>query len=227
MATELAGVRRAIGDPHGRSATLHIIGVGRRRAEAGIAAVAAESPAGILAIGFCGGADPGLRTGDLHVADEFHSTDCPQPVPADPGLTARVRAWAARSQTRLAGGASVTVGSVAGADVKSALHTTAGALSVNMEDYWAARAAAGYGIPFASVRAVLDAAGDEIPAYLGASGDGIIDVLRGLAAHPGSIPSLVRLSRKAQIARNRLAHCVSGLLEVTPAPSARAAPSAP
>lgn len=226
MATELSGVRRAIGDSHGKRVTLRVIGVGRRRAEAGIAAVAAEAPAGILAIGFCGGADPRLLTGDLHVADEFHSADCPQPIPADRALTSKARCWADRNETRLAGGASVTIGAVAGAEVKSALHATAGAVSVNMEDYWAARAAADYGIPFASVRAVLDAAGDEIPSYLGVSGDRIIDVLRGLATHPGSIPSLVRLSRKAQIARSRLADCASGLLEATLAPSARAAPSA-
>ena len=227
MATEIAGVRRAIGEPHKTGVTLHVIGVGKRRAEAGIAAVAATSPEAIVAIGFCGGADLALRTGDLHVADVFHSVDRSEPIAADPSLTGRAKAWADRSANRLVCGPSVTVDAVAGAQSKRAVRAESGAVSINMEDYWAASAAAGYGIPFASVRAVLDAAGDEIPAYLGDSGDAIIGVLRGLATHPGSLPGLVRLSRKAQIARSRLADCVAGLLEAGLAPSATAARLSP
>lgn len=228
MATEIAGVRRAISEPHKTGVTLHVIGVGKRRAEAGIAAVvAAESPDAILAIGFCGGADSALRTGDLHVADVFHSVDRSEPIVADPSLTGRAKAWADRSTNRLVWGPSVTVDAVAGARSKRAVHAATGAVSINMEDYWAANAAAGCGIPFASVRAVLDDAEDEIPGCLAFSGDGIMAVLRGLALHPGSFPDLIRLSRKAVIARNRLSDCVAGLLEATPAPSAAAAPSAP
>ena len=227
MATELAGVRRAIGDPHGSGVLLRVIGVGRRRAEAGIAAVAAESPTAITMIGFCGGADPSLRTGDLHVAEVFHSTDRSEPITANPMLAARIWSWADRSATRLVSGPSATIAAIADANAKSGLHAETGAVSVNMEDYWAASAAAAHGIPFASVRAVLDAAEDELPAYLGETGDGIIDVLRGLAAHPGSLASVVRLARKAQVARARLADCVSGALDGLPAQSPGAARLAP
>ena len=227
MATELAGARRAIGDPHGSGVLLRVIGMGRHRAEAGIAAVAAESPTAIVMIGFCGGADPSLRTGDLHVAEVFHSTDRSGPITADPILAARMRSWADRSATRLVGGPSATIGAIADTNAKSVLHAETGAMSVNMEDYWAASAAAAHGIPFASVRAVLDTAEDELPAYLGETGDGIIDVLRGLATHPGSLPGLVRLARKAQVARARLADCVSGALDGLPAQSPGAARLAP
>ncbi len=227
MATELAGVRRAIGHPHGSGVMLRVIGVGRRRAAAGIAAVAAESPAAILAVGFCGAADPRLRTGDLHVAEAFHSMDRSEPIAADPMLAGRMRSWADRSATRLVGGPSASIAAIADTNAKAVLHAETGAVSVNMEDYWAASAAAAHGIPFASVRAVLDTAEDELPAYLGEMSDGIINVLRGFARHPGSFPSLVRLARKAQVARARLADCVSGALNGLTVPSTGAAGLAP
>ena len=227
MATELAGVRRAIGDPHGSGMMLRVVGVGRQRTEAGIEAVAAESPTAIVAIGFCGAVDPCLRTGDLHVAEVFRSADRPEPISADPTLAGWLRSWADRSATRLVGGPSATVAAIADTNAKSVLHAETGAVSVNMEDYWAASAAAAHGIPFASVRAVLDTAEDELPAYLGEMGDGIINVLRGFARHPGSFPSLVRLARKAQVARARLADCVSGALNGLTVPSTGAAGLAP
>ena len=227
MATELAGLRRAIGDPSGAGVTLRVIGVGKRRAEAGIAAVMSESPDAIIAIGFCGGADATLRTGDLHVADVFHSVDHSKPIAADPGLVGRAQAWACRSDSRLVCGPSVTVDALAGVQAKRALHSETGASSVNMEDFWAASAAAAHGIPFVSIRAVLDTAEDELPAYLGNAGEGLIDVLRGVAAHPRTVPLLIRLSRKAQVARANLADCVSGLLEGLPAASSSVAGFAP
>ena len=223
MATELAGVRRAIGDPHGSGMMLRVVGVGRQHTEAGIAAVAAESPTAIALIGFCGATDPDLLTGDLHVAEVFHSIDRPGPIPADPTLAGRIRSWADRSATRFVGGPSATVTAIAGVKTKSILRAETGSLSVNMEDYWAARVAAAHGIPFASVRAVLDTAGDELPGYLSEMGNGIINVLRGMATHPGSVPGLIRLAHKAQIARARLADCVSGALDGLPTPSAGAA----
>ncbi len=216
MATELAGLRRAIGDPQGSGVTLRVIGVGRQRAEAGIAAVAAESPAAILAVGFCGAADPGLLTGDLHVAEEFHSADCSEPIAADPTLAGRMWSWADRSATRLVGGPSITIAAIADANAKSALHAATGAMSVNMEDYWAASTASAYGIPFASVRAVLDTAQDDLPEYLINAGYGIFGVLRGLVTHPGSVPDLIRLARKARVARANLTDCVSGWLDSLP-----------
>ena len=226
MATELAGVRRAIGDAHGKGLVLRVIGVGRQRTEAGIAAVAADSPTAIVAVGFCGAADPSLRTGDLHVAEVFYSADRTGSIASHPELTAWAKTWGERSETGVVGGPSVTVAAAADPQRKSDLHAATGAVSVNMEDYWAAIAAAAHGIPFASIRAVLDTADDEIPAYLDNVGDGIIDVLRGVAGHPGSIPSLIKLAGKARVARASLAHCVSGLLDSMPSPLTGVARSA-
>ena len=220
MATEMAGVRRAVSHLSGANVMTQVIGVGRERAESGLTAVAAKSPSAIIMIGFCGGAAPHLRTGDLHVAEVFHAVARPEPIASDPGLTGSIRAWADANGTRWVGGSSVTVSNVANRGAKSALHTANGTMSVNMEDYWAAKTAAVHGIPFASVRAVLDTADDELPDYLGSSGDGIRNVLRGAATHPGSLPNLVQLALGARVARRSLAECVSRLLDGLSATSA-------
>ena len=227
MATELAGLRRVIGDPRDAGVTLRVIGVGKERAESGIAAVAAELPDAIMAIGFCGGAGPTLRTGDLHVADVFHSAGRSEPIAADPVMIGRARAWAERGHNHLVCGPSVTVDALAGPQEKRTLYAESGAASVNMEDYWAASIAADYDIPFGSVRAVLDTADDELPDYLGDVGDGMFDALRGLATHPGSLISLIRLARQATVARGRLADCVSGMLVSPSVPSVSIDPSRP
>ena len=224
MATEIAGVRRAIRDPQRKGVKLRVTGIGRKRTEAGVSAAVANSPVALIMIGFCGGADTKLRTGDLHVAEVFHSSESMEPIAADPGLTNRMKAWADWNGTRLVGGPSVTVRTVASSKAKSALHSATGAISVNMEDYWAASTAAAYGIPFASVRVVLDIAEDELPGYLDDIADGIIHVLRGAATHPGSVPGLVRLVVKTRIARRRLTDCVAGFLEGPPALRAGTAP---
>ena len=227
LATEIAGARRAIGGARASAVTSRVTGVGRQSAEDGVAAVAELSPDAIVMIGFSGGADPDLRTGDLHVAEVFHSADGMEPITAAPGLTNSVKAWARGKQTRLVCGPSVTVKTIADSKSKSTLHAATGAMSVNMEDYWAASAASTYGIPFASVRAVLDTAQDELPEYLIDAGDGIFGVLRGLAIHPGSAPDLIRLAWKARVARRRLADCVSGLLEAPPVLTAGTVPLIP
>ena len=216
MATEIAGVRRAILDPQGKGVMTRVTGVGRQSTEASVTALAARSPEAILMIGFCGGADPELLTGDLHLADVFLSAERMEPIAADPGIANRLEAWADGHETRVVHGPSVTVGAVANSKVKSALHAATGAMTVNMEDYWAATTAAAYGIPFASLRAVLDTAGDELPDYLGDVGDGLVNVLGGVARHPGRVASLLRMARMARVAQNRLAHCVPGLLEAPP-----------
>ena len=213
LATEIAGVRRAIGASHGNAVTSRVTGVGRQRTEDGVAAVAELSPTAIVMIGFSGGVDPNLLTGDLHVTEVFHSLEEMEPITAAPELTNSVKAWACGKRPRLVYGPSVTVNAIADSKSKSALHAATGAMSVNMEDYWAASTASAYGIPFASVRVVLDTAQDELPEYLANAGDGTFGVLRGLVTYPGSVPDLIRLARKARVARANLTDCVSGWLD--------------
>ena len=208
MATELAGIRRAVRDPHGRGVTLDVIGIGRSPATANVARIAERKPDAIVLVGFCGGADPDLVPGDLHIADSFLGPGRSDSIAADAGLTAGLSSAAKPTGGRVVTGPSATVAAVAGAGLKSELYESAGARSVNMEDYWVAHTARAAGVPFASVRAVLDQARVELPGYVADSGGKSVPVALGVAAHPGRALGLWRLARLAHTARNSLTRAV-------------------
>lgn len=228
MATEIADIRRVLGGPYGDDVTLRVTGVGRQSTESGITDVVTSGPpAAIVMVGFCGAVTPQLRTGDLHVARTFCASGSHSPIEADPGLVGRLTFWANAANCRPVGGPSATVDRIAGRHEKSAIHAASGALSVNMEDYWAATSAASHGISFASIRAVLDTADDELPSYLNDIGEGVWQALRGAAPHPESVPTLIRLASKSRIARRSLTACVSGLLAAPWSAHADTAPLPP
>ena len=220
MAVEAAGIQRALRRLPDARAGVRVTGIGRERVAAGVAQAAAEGATAILAAGFCGALDPALRAGDLHIAGEFHANGHSgdyggvpvDAIPADARLTARLRAAAPDA----AAGPSVTVAGIAQPDAKATLWQTGAGRSVNMEDYWAAQAAAGAGLPFASVRAVLDTAGQSLPDCLTADGitggAGTLRLALGVAGHPGRAPALVRLARQSQQAQQRLTRCVMAAL---------------
>ena len=72
---------------------------------------------------------------------------------------------------------------------------------VNMEDYWAAAAALEAGVPFISVRAVLDPARQSLPAYLPGMSGSPGKALSALAAAPWRAPALAGLWRQLGIAQ--------------------------
>ena len=220
MAVEAAGIQRALRRLPDARAGVRVTGIGRERIAAGVAQAAAEGATAILAAGFCGALDPALRAGDLHIAGEFHANghNCDyggvpvDAIPADARLTARLRAAAPDA----AAGPSVTVAGIAQPDAKATLWQTGAGRTVNMEDYWAAQAAAGAGLPFASVRAVLDTAGQSLPDCLTADGitggAGTLRLALGVAGHPGRAPALARLARQSRQAQQRLTRCVMAAL---------------
>ena len=212
MATELAGIRRAVRDPQGRGMTLDVIGIGKCPAAANVARIAQRKPDAIVLVGFCGGADPDLVPGDLHIADSFLGPERSDAIAADAGLAASLSSSAKAVSGRVVAGPSATVAEVAGTGLKSELYESARARTVNMEDYWAAHTARAAGVPFASVRAVLDPARVELPGYVADSGGNAIPVALGLAGHPGRALSLWRLAREARAARNSLTAAVLAAL---------------
>ena len=112
------------------------------------------------------------------------------------------------------GAPSTTVSSVAGIVIKSAVYSALGAVSVNMEDYWAARAARSAGVPFASVRAVLDTADQELPPWVSLYARNPRRAAWGLATHPGRLPTLLHLWRQAELARRQLTRCLLTAVEI-------------
>ena len=221
MATELSGIRRAIRDPEGHGIAFGLTGVGAARARASIRRIAESEPEAIIMVGFCGGADPGLRVGDLHVASAYHSAGAAPSdvISADPDLSASIIGAARRSCNRaVCLETSATVDSVAGPVTKLAVREATGASSVNMEDYWAADVARAAGVPFASIRAVLDTAGEDLPNWVSENGESTARTIGILVSHPQRVPGLIRIARQAMIARRNLTCCVVGLVDALASP---------
>src|SRR3989442_12785413 len=138
-------------------------GVGPARAAA--AAAAAPSAGTFLACGCAGALVDWLVAGDLVAAESVVALGADgRPDERLPGVGAGLAAWAAGRGFRVHAGALVASPVVLGtAAAKAALGAT-GALAVEMESGALAAAARVRGVPFAALRAVLDAAGEALPA---------------------------------------------------------------
>jgi hypothetical protein len=93
---------------------------------------------------------------------------------------------------------------------KASLHKRWQALAVDLESGAVARACAEAGKPFAVLRAIADPASRSIPptALLGITASGRMNpfaVARGVLAHPGDLPKLVKLGGEARAALAALA----------------------
>lgn len=213
MAIELAAIRRSVPDDAARYVFFSVLGIGKKPAQSSIRGVLERRPHAIVLAGFCGGAGPNLKPGDLHVAQSFLCPDLTDAVEADAELNAHLSRAGENVGARVITGPSATVDAIASPGVKSRLYRNSGAASVNMEDYWIARAARSAGVPFASVRAVLDTAGVELPDYLSEQPVRPGRMLGNLIVHPGRIPMMVRFAHLARIARNSLTRCVLAAIE--------------
>jgi adenosylhomocysteine nucleosidase len=206
------------------------IGVGLDRAER---AAAAAAGAGLyLSCGCAGGLLPGLRAGDVVVADRILALDrgggALHELPTDAGALAD---WSA------ARGFDVRVGAVASSPIVLAtadgkrVAAGHGALAVDMESAAVASVARERGVRCTAVKVVLDEAGDAVGFPGGELVDpetGEIDVRRGvtaLALRPHWWPRTMRLARQHRVAERRLraylaALCSAGLDAFGLAPNA-------
>lgn len=217
MTTELSGIRREARDAEVRGVSLHVSGVGKDRVTASLNRIMAKAPDGVIMVGFCGASDPALKTGDIHVANLFHAADggsipsCA--IAANESLTSTLTDAAHASGCRVVTAPSATVRAVAGIVAKSAVYASLDVASVNMEDYWAACAARSVGVPFASVRAVLDTADQEIPPWVSLYVRNARRAAWSLVTHPGRVPTLLQLRRQAELARRQLTRCLLTAVE--------------
>jgi len=114
----------------------------------------------LVATGFCGGIDPRIRRGDLFLARTVrHRGD---EIQIDPELLARARSALNGGSGGLHVGPGESVGHVLRPDEKRAL-AAEGVGVVDMESGPLARWAADRGIPFLSLRVVLDPAETDLP----------------------------------------------------------------
>ena len=154
--------------------------------------------AGVISFGLCGALDPAMKLGDILVGSAVIGPE---------GVFETHEVWrrslqGAIPEARLAAFAHAER-PVADAAEKARLRSAAGAGAVDLESYVVGRLARWFGVPFAVLRAVSDAAHRSLPhaAQVGLGPDGrpaIGKVLSSLGANPWQAPALIRTALEAE-----------------------------
>jgi adenosylhomocysteine nucleosidase len=188
-------------------------GIGRENAQSSVESIAAKhSPAALLFFGYCGALEASLKVGDLVICQQLRSENAPgEKLACDPGLIALAEQAAQKAIVRQASmfkiqsGTSLTATRLINRpQERRSLAQLHAAQVVEMENSWAAQAAAQRGIPFLAVRSVSDGVGEALPPL-----DQFLDsggavkwkrAAQYFLAHPGELAAFPRLwlhSRKA------------------------------
>ena len=232
MEQELTGLRRElreIEDATGISSQVEfqVLGVGPERAGAAMAALLEYRPSrrskvdGVLLVGVAGGVDPKLETGDLLLADRHAlqngaSQGAGQAIKPDADMLQSAQKAALELSVPIFNGGSLTVDHlVAEPHEREFLRTEYQVYSVNMEDYRAAEAAQNAGVPFLSVRVVLDTASQRLPGYLPGLARSRYKVVTKILLMPWRIPTMLRLKRQLQLCQAVLTNFGVSYLKVT------------
>lgn len=229
MEQELTGLRRElreIEDATGISSQVEfqVLGVGPERAGAAMAALLENRRSkidGVLLVGVAGGVDPELETGDLLLADRHAlqngaSQGAGQAIKPDAEMLQSAQKAALELSVPIFNGGSLTVDHlVAEPHERESLRTEYQVYSVNMEDYRAAEAAQNAGVPFLSVRVVLDTASQRLPGYLPGLARSRYKVVTKILLMPWRIPAMLRLKRQLQLCQAVLTNFGVSYLKVT------------
>lgn len=191
---------------------VRVAGASAERAAAAARELVRAGAQGLISFGLAGGLAPELGAGTIVLADRV--------IDARGRTLLADQAWRESLAARLAHGHRLVAGAIVGSDraigspdEKAALARSTGALAVDMESHAVAEATARLGVPFLVIRAIADAAGNAVPAWLA----GVIDaegrprlsaVAAGLLAHPADLVALIALGRasnRALAALRRLA----------------------
>lgn len=216
VVTALAAESRTLG-PVGRRGELLVLadgtlivvsGVGGVAAAEGARRLVAAGASGLVSFGVAGGLDPALAAGTLVLPSEVISVAGARYPTA--------REWSERVGATLAGQYPVSRGQLlscteplgSAADKALAFRRTA-AVAVDMESLAVAEIAARHGLPFLTVRSVVDTAADPLPRTLLAivAAGGAIPIARligSLARAPRELPRVVRIARRYRAARRTL-----------------------
>jgi nucleoside phosphorylase len=173
---QISGVRDAWAPREGGAIPLAAaaVGIGRRRVEERLPKLLdALSPRALCMVGVAGACRAGLAPGALvlgatHIPDLAKGAEqqtLPGTGPLRPAPAALEAAHAAARAANLAltDGTIVTTSVIATPSAKDSLGRNLGADACDMESYWAARLAAGRGIPFVCVRAIFDEVTERLP----------------------------------------------------------------
>ena len=164
----------------------------------------------VLALGFCGGLTNDLRPGCLVLTRRFLAQNEDVVFNASSVFFEQGEKIMTKGTTPFLVGDSLTVGGIVRSGrQKQVIAKEYGVSIVNMEDYWLAHACAEAGVPFMSVRGVVDTVHDDLPAFVEEfakaddSGRGL-SIALGAIRRPGNILSLLSMAKKASAAKKSL-----------------------
>lgn len=195
-------------------------GPGQARAYETARALALADVGLLVSIGLAGGLHPGLKVGDVVLADYVVGPDGERLLVADAEKQHLARALkgngvpGAQALSFYQGPFAASIDPVLTPAAKKTLHAMTGAWAVDMESDGVARAAHDAGLPFLGVRVISDTQRQSVPAaaLAGMNADGTVSpwpVIAGLWKSPGDLPGLLVLGRQSRLAKK----CLSRLGE--------------
>lgn len=224
MDSELYGLQRELeargeSRPVGFPVERHLLGVGPRRSGAALEAVLGDAkrrPEGILMLGVAGALDPGMETGGLVVAESYvlDAEEGVDNIAPDSEMMELAETAAAGLRMPVSRGRSLTVDRlISNSRERRQLRERYGTSSVNMEDHAVATAAGTAGVPFLSVRVILDTARQRLPGYLPGLSKGRSAIFTEVVLKPWRIPTLIKLRSQMDLCESVLARFGISYLE--------------
>ncbi len=214
MEREISAIRKFRShETYPGDARFHITGVGRNKVHAFLAALdgSQPKPAGIVSMGYAAALKERLEPGDLIITQSLCATGEEVCYETDAGLLSQVQEVLEEVQpTRYQVAGSVTVQGVATSRAEKLLLAAISSASIaNMEDYWVAQWAHERGIPYISIRSVLDTLSQDVPEFIsGLAGMKLPIQVMGVAiqglVRPEKLKSVARLFKEERVARRSL-----------------------
>ncbi len=193
--------------------------------EAASRLVAQFRPQLVVCLGFGGALSPELQPGDLVLGASFGWYD-PEaqalepltPAPAPPRPLPELLRTLAAAGLRVSAGSLITTPWIIHKGRQGGGLAGLPCPVLDLESAGVAQLAQAAGLPFLGLRAITDAAAEELPDFLAPEGTepgtvGALDALGWLAANPRRLPDLFHLWRRSRLAGDHLA---KGLIVLLP-----------